>query len=206
MSAPAKVRFGSKAAIQAALLITSDQFVVSSPPVRYFLSNPELHTSELAAAQLEQRTIEMPVFVVAGGGFLIAVLWFDLMFDIQARRGPTLPPEVLASISAYYRRVTINANPMGQLVAVVMALTIAATVAEIVRDTAPMWIGSTTLVLVLCAVALTLARTVRNAVRLGRAQDGPAVQTGLARSILRDHVCCLALMVAAVGLQFAAGL
>lgn len=148
----------------------------------------------------------MPAFVAAGGGFLIAVLWFDLMFDIQARRGPTLAPEVLASISAYYRRVTTDASPMGQLVALVMALTIAATVAEIVHGTVPVWIGWSTLVVVLGAVALALARTVRNAVRLGRAQDLPAVQTGLARSILRDHVVCLMLVVAAVGLQLAAAL
>ena len=29
----------------------------------------------------------MPAFVAAGAGFLIAVLWFDLMFDVQTRRG-----------------------------------------------------------------------------------------------------------------------
>ena len=40
-------------------------------------------------------------FVTAGAGFLLAVLWFDLMFDVQALRtpGPELPEPVLASIA-----------------------------------------------------------------------------------------------------------
>ena len=42
----------------------------------------------------------MHAFVAAGAGFLLAVLWFDLMFDVQTRKhvGNPLPPEVLASI------------------------------------------------------------------------------------------------------------
>jgi hypothetical protein len=50
----------------------------------------------------------MNTFAVAGAGFLLAVLWFDLMFDVQTRKhaGERLPPEVLASITSYYRRVT----------------------------------------------------------------------------------------------------
>ena len=52
----------------------------------------------------------MTAFVTAGAGFLLAVLWFDLMFDVQTRRSAAnvLPTEVLASISAYYRRVTTD--------------------------------------------------------------------------------------------------
>jgi hypothetical protein len=41
----------------------------------------------------------MHTFAAAGAGFLLAVLWFDLTFDVQTRKaadGP-LPPEVLAS-------------------------------------------------------------------------------------------------------------
>jgi len=51
----------------------------------------------------------MPTFAAAGAAFLLAVLWFDLMFDVQSRghMGDPLPSEVLASISAYYRRVTL---------------------------------------------------------------------------------------------------
>src|SRR5438094_4323905 len=53
-------------------------------------------------------------------GFLLAVLWFDLMFDVQVlgrgRGADPLPEEVLASIAAYYRRVTTQARPMNYLV------------------------------------------------------------------------------------------
>jgi hypothetical protein len=42
------------------------------------------------------------------------------MFDVQTRKHTgDLPPEVLASISAYYRRVTTEAYPMNRLVALV---------------------------------------------------------------------------------------
>jgi len=58
-------------------------------------------------------------FAAAGAAFLLAVLWFDLMFDVQSRKhaGDRLPTEVLVSISAYYRRVTTEAYPMNRLVA-----------------------------------------------------------------------------------------
>ena len=75
----------------------------------------------------------MSRFVAAGLSFLLAVLWFDLMFDVQTRghTGELLPREVLASISAYYRRVTTEAFPMNRLVSSVMVLTLVATCAEI---------------------------------------------------------------------------
>jgi len=75
------------------------------------------------------------------GGFLLAVLWFDLMFHVQTRKHTGDPPEVLASISAYYRRVTTEAYPMNRLVALVMVLTLAAICAEIVQGENPWWIG-----------------------------------------------------------------
>src|SRR6266851_4202491 len=84
----------------------------------------------------------MHTFAAAGAGFLLAVLWFDLMFDVQTRRYTgDLPPEVLASISAYYRRVTTEAYPMNRLVALVMVLTLVAIVAQIVEAADPWWAG-----------------------------------------------------------------
>jgi hypothetical protein len=58
----------------------------------------------------------MTAFVTAGGGFLLAVLWFDLMFDVQVlgRDERELPEERLASIAAYYARVTTAARPMNR--------------------------------------------------------------------------------------------
>src|SRR5260370_8333264 len=85
----------------------------------------------------------MHAFAATGAGFLLAVLWFDLMFDVQTRKasGEVLPPEVLTSISAYYRRVTTEAYPMNRLIALVMLLTLAAICAEIVQGEYQWWIG-----------------------------------------------------------------
>ncbi len=149
----------------------------------------------------------MHAFAATGAGFLVAVLWFDLMFDVQAR-GPgrqNLSPETLASIAGYYRRVTTEASPMGQLVAAVMLATLAALVAEIVTHSAPPWIAWGSLVLAASAIALALARTVRNAAKLGRGADDESTRSRLARQILRDHVFCFTAMVAVAVLQLAVG-
>jgi hypothetical protein len=142
-------------------------------------------------------------FVTAGTGFLLAVLWFDLMFDVQVlrRRGPGLPEEVLASIAGYYRRVTTAARPMNRLVGVVMLGTLAALVAQIANGDTPRWAGWTSLALVGAAIALAASHTVPGAVRLGARSDPPAVQAELARSIYRDHLLCIAAIASALTVQ-----
>jgi hypothetical protein len=146
------------------------------------------------------------VFAAAGAAFLLAVLWFDLMFDVQVRRhaGDPLPADVLASISAYYRRVTTEAYPMNRLVALVMVLTLAAIVAEIVEDATPWWIGWGSLVIAGSGFGPTLTRTVPNARRLGSARDTPEEQSRLARAIYRAHLVSFARMIVVLGLQLAA--
>jgi hypothetical protein len=148
----------------------------------------------------------MRTFAAAGAGFLLAVLWFDLMFDVQSRKHASdpLPTEVLASISAYYRRITTDAYPMNRLVAVVMLLTLAAIVAELVEGVRPWWIGWVSLALVGSGVVPTLTRTVPNARRLGRAQDTPEIQSALARAIYRDHLLSFARTFLVLGLQLIA--
>jgi hypothetical protein len=142
-------------------------------------------------------------FVTAGTGFLLAVLWFDLMFDVQAaRRGePELRETVLSSTAGYYRRVTTAARPMNRLVAFVMAGTIAATVVQLVRNDAPRWAASVSLGLTVGAIALAALRTVPSAIRLGSRSDTIAGQSRLARSILRDHVLCIAAVAAVLFVQ-----
>ena len=145
----------------------------------------------------------MPAFVAAGAGFLLAVLWFDLMFDVQTRKHRTnlLPAQVLASISAYYRRVTTEAYPMNRLVLLVMVLTLAAIIAEIVEASRPWWVGWGSLVLAGSGLVPTLRRTVPNARRLGSAKDTPEIQSNLARSICRDHTFSFARMFLVLSLQ-----
>jgi hypothetical protein len=145
----------------------------------------------------------MHACVASGAGFLVAVLWFDLMFDVQTRKhaGDTLPTEVLASISAYYRRVVIEAWPMNRLIAVVMGLTLLAIVAEIVQNAERWWIGWISLAAAASAIGLARARTIPNAARLGRASRSLEIQTAIARTIYRDHLYCLAAMIVVVVLQ-----
>lgn len=118
----------------------------------------------------------MVAFVAAGAGFLLAVLWFDLMFDVQVlgRRERELPEELLASIASYYRRVTTVARPMNRLIAAVMLATLAAIVAEIVNGDAPSAVAWVSLVLAAGPILLAGGRTVPSAVRLGGAATRPS--------------------------------
>ena len=135
----------------------------------------------------------MQTFAAAGAGFLVAVLWFDLMFDVQVlgRQREDVPEPVLASISSYYKRVTTDSRPMNRLVAGVMVATAAATVAEVVGHRGPLWAAWVSLALVISAVVLAGGRTVPRAVRLGTRRDPLPAQRDLARSICRDHLACL---------------
>jgi hypothetical protein len=151
----------------------------------------------------EHRLGGVTAAITAGAGFLFAVLWFDLMHDVQAsgRLEEDLPEEVLASIAGYYRRVTTDARPMNRLVALVMLATLAAVVVQIARDDDPRWVAWTSLALVGSAVVVAAAHTVPSAVRIARRSDPPAVQSRLARSILRDHLLCLAAIGATLVVQ-----
>jgi hypothetical protein len=142
-------------------------------------------------------------FVSAGAGFLLAVLWFDLMFDVQVLRrgGEALPEPVLASIAGYYARVTTAARPMNRLVAAVMLATLAAIVVELARGGAHLWARWTSLALALAAISLAAAHTVPAAVRLGSRRDAPARQCALARSICRDHLFCAGAIAAVLVIQ-----
>jgi hypothetical protein len=139
----------------------------------------------------------------SGAGFLLAVLWFDLMFDVQARGHAErdLPGDVRESIAAYYARVTTAARPMNRLVALVMVITVGAVVGELVRDDLPAWRALRSLVITLSAVVVAARRTVPNAVRLGRRTDDTARQSRLVHMILRDHVVCIGAIGAVLVLQ-----
>jgi hypothetical protein len=149
----------------------------------------------------------MTAYVAAGGGFLLAVLWFDLMFDVQTlrhRREAILPEDVLSSIAGYYRRVTTESFPMNRLVALVMAATAVAVVVELVEGDVSRSASGLSLALVVAAIVLAGTRTVPNAVRLGRRKDTLPFQSQLARDTFRDHVACFAAIAALVAIQLGA--
>jgi hypothetical protein len=143
--------------------------------------------------------------LAAGGGFLLAILWMDLMFDVQVLRhrgrpGP-LPEEVLGSIAGYYRRVTTRARPMSHAVGAAMAITVLGAAAELLRGAMPRSLALAALLLCAAPAALALRRVLPNAIRLGARTDPPEGQSALARAICRDHLLCLAAILLFLGLQ-----
>ncbi len=143
----------------------------------------------------------MTPFVTAGAGFLLAVLWFDLMFDVQVRRRAIPRERALDSIASYYARVTMGARPMDRLVGVVMLATLLALVAQVAEDEGDRWTAVASLFLTTGAVGLAAGHTFGAARRLGTRRDPLSTQEQLGRSILRDHLICLAAIVGVLGLQ-----
>jgi hypothetical protein len=138
------------------------------------------------------------------GGFLLAVLWFDLMFDVQVlrhRRAALVPEPVLASIAGYYRRVTTAARPMGHAVGAVMAVLLIAILYQLHFGTGPRRVGQASLVLAGVPIVLASLRVVPSAVRLGARTGTPAEQSALARAICRDHLLCFAGIAAFLALR-----
>ena len=141
--------------------------------------------------------------LAAGGGFLIAVLWFDLMFDTQVLghgEAPVLPEQVVASIAAYYRRVTTDAHPMQQLIAAVMAVVVFMGAWNL-RQRSHRMLRVLAVLTSVVPIGLAAARVFSAAVRLGAGIGSPAEQSALARAIFRDHVFCLGSIVAFTAIQ-----
>ncbi len=144
----------------------------------------------------------LPLILTAGAGFLLAVLWFDLMFDVQVRRlGDPDGAARLDSIADYYRRVTLEAYPANRLVAAVMLVVIGGSVLQVFTGPLPRGRALLALVTAVAPIGLAGARVVPNAMRLGGRRDPLETQHQLARAIWRDHVFCFAAMVVFLLLQ-----
>ena len=140
----------------------------------------------------------MASLLTACSGFLFAVLWMDLIFDVQVLRYRTataeLPEAVLASIAAYYHRATTTSRPMGRLIALVMLILLVTLVVQAARGHDPGWLLVASAPLAGIPTMLALTHTVPDAVRLGHRADSPSEQTRLARSVCRDHLLCAGCM------------
>jgi hypothetical protein len=150
----------------------------------------------------------MSAFVTAGAGFLLAVLWFDLMFDVQVvahHHRDELPEEVLASIGNYYARVTTAARPMNRLIAAVMLATLGAIVVQIAAGEESAWVPWSSLALAAAAIGLAGARIVPSAVRLGARSETASLQSAAARSIYREHVLCALAIAGVLAIQLGFG-
>jgi len=89
--------------------------------------------------------------------------------------------------------------------AVVMVATLGVIVAEIAAGEVRAWVAWVSLVLAGAAIGVAGARTVPSAVRLGARTDPPARQSALARSVLHEHLFCLAAIATLLVLQLAFG-
>ncbi len=140
----------------------------------------------------------MTALLATCGGFLVAIVWMDLIFDVQvlrhARASGPLPEPVLASIAGYYRRATTDSRPMGRLIAAVMAIAVLGSLYRLIVGEGALVQRIASLALCFAPAALALSRVVPNAMRLGQRSGDIAAQSALARSICRDHLLCLGLI------------
>ena len=141
--------------------------------------------------------------LAAAGGFLMAILWMDLLFDVQAAgsTGTVLPEAVLASIAAYYRRVTTDAYPMDRLIALVMIACVGNAGLGL-RQRVDRSLQAVAVLLVISPVILAGARVLPNAIKLGARSGTVAEQSALAQRILHDHIACLLSIAGFILVQF----
>jgi hypothetical protein len=149
----------------------------------------------------------MTCLLAACGGFLLAVLWMDLMFDVQVRqldRGPSIRESALASIAGYYRRVTTAAFPMNRLIGGVMMMLVVGAAYRAFQPATAGIAASLALVFGAAPVALATLRVLPAAVRLGERAGDTATQVALARSIFYGHVLCFVAMIVFTALHVGA--
>ncbi len=126
-------------------------------------------------------------------GFLLAILWMDLIFDSQVlphRSAAQVPEPVLASIAGYYGRATTTT--MNYVIAVVMVVLLVVLAVRWFEEPALSLVIPT--VLAAAPIVLAAVHTVPAARRLGSRVDDAVRQTRLARGICRDHLLCLGSM------------
>ena len=131
----------------------------------------------------------IPLFMCIG--FMLAVLYIDLMFDVSAvpyrRTGAAIPGEVVESIASYYRRITQNPYV---LIFVMLTATICV-VTEIVYDLVPRWAGYSSLGFMLVAMLAGAGKVIPAAQRLAAGKDAEDTRTRLVHSMLPGHIVLL---------------
>lgn len=130
-----------------------------------------------------------------GGGFLLAVLWFDLKFDILAleamRSGGAVSEEALAVIRTYYKQATTSEMTGFPLIISMMVIAIAGAALQLRDQGLALWLRILGVALVLPPVALAGIRVVPNARKLAEGGLSLAEQSDLSILILQDHLYCI---------------
>jgi hypothetical protein len=139
-----------------------------------------------------------------GGGFLLAVLWMNLKFDMLAlpllMGEGSLSPTDLATIVSYYAQATLSEQHSFPLISAVMAATLIAVLLQL-RSSDALWQRIMGLALVFPPVILAGVKIVPEASSLGLDPITAAEQTALSLSILQAHLYCLASVLLFLTLQ-----
>ncbi len=144
--------------------------------------------------------LSAPIFVCIG--FMIAVLYMDLVFDMSAlpyrSSGAPLPADVLESIASYYRLITKNPY----LLTFVMLTATGCVVAQIAYALVARWVAWTSLGLMALAMSTAVFKVIPTAQRLATSKDAVEQRTRMVHSILPYHLVLLTCILSLAGLQF----
>jgi hypothetical protein len=137
-------------------------------------------------------------------GFMMAVLYIDLMFDVSAvpyrKTKAVLPKEILDPITHYYGRIT--QNPF--VLTFVMLTTTTCIGAQIVYGLASRWVGYSSLFLIGLSMVTATLKVIPTAQRLGSAKDPEEARTRMVHSLLPAHILLLINILLLAAIQFRA--
>jgi hypothetical protein len=135
-------------------------------------------------------------------GFMMAVLYIDLMFDVSAvpyrATGAPLPGEILDPITHYYGRITQNPY----VLMFVMLTTTVCIGAEIVYSLVPKWAGYSSLALMGLSMMTGTLKVIPTAQRLGSGKDSAEKRTQMIHSMLPAHILLLINIILLAAIQF----
>ena len=135
-------------------------------------------------------------------GFMMAVLYIDLMFDVSAapyrRTKAALPQEILDPITHYYGRITQNPY----VLMFVMLTTVLCIGSEILYNSAPRWASYSSLFLMGLSMMTGTLKVIPTAQRLGAGTDTEDVRTRMVHSMLPFHLILMVNIILLTAIQF----
>ena len=135
-------------------------------------------------------------------GFMMAVLYIDLMFDVSAapyrKTNEALPKAVLDPITHYYGRITQNPY----VLMFVMLTTTLCIGSEILYNSAPRWASYSSLFLMGLSMVTGTLKVIPTAQRLGAGTDPEDVRTRMVHSMLPFHLILMVNIIALTAIQF----
>jgi len=135
-------------------------------------------------------------------GFMMAVLYIDLMFDIMAapyrKTNAALPKVVLDSITHYYGRITQNPY----VLMFVMLTALLCIGSEILYDLVPRWAAYSSLGLMLLSMMTGVLKVIPTAQRLGAGTDSEDARTRMVHSMMPFHLILMVNILLLTAIQF----